>query len=102
MPVIAEIEVDVKIAGLHIPCTFSVLENLGFEAILGMDILTEAHAMVDLKNHTVSIYDDLITVPLVRGTDNFTAFSTDDVKVPAYSEAIFNVTEKIKHRNDIS
>jgi hypothetical protein len=99
MPVIAEIDVDVKIAGLHIPCTFSVVQNLGFQAILGMDFLTEAHAVVDLKNHTLSICDALITVPLVRGDDNFTAFSTDDIQIPAHSEAIFSATAKIKHRN---
>jgi hypothetical protein len=98
MPVIAVVKVDVKIAGFHISGTFFVVENLGFQAILGMDFLTETHAVIDLKNHSLSICDALITVPLVRSDENFMAFSTDDIQIPAYSEAIFSATAKIKHR----
>jgi transposase InsO family protein len=100
MPVIAEIETEVKIAGLHIPCTFSVVQKLGFQAILGVDFLTDAHAVVNFKNNTLSICDELITVPLVRANDNFIAYTTDAIEVPPFCEAIFNATAKIKRSNE--
>jgi hypothetical protein len=100
MPVTTEIETEVKIAGLHIPCTFSVVEKLGFQAILGVDFLTDAHAVVNFKNNTLSICDELITVPLVRANDNFIAYTTDAVEVPPFCEAIFNATAKFKRSNE--
>jgi hypothetical protein len=100
MPVTTEIETEVKIAGLHIPCTFSVVEKLGFQAILGVDLLTDAHAVVNFKNHTLSICDDLITVPLARANDNFIAYTTQAVEIPPFCEAIFNATAKIKRSNE--
>jgi outer membrane protein W len=56
MPVNAEITADVKIAGLNIPYAYSVGENLGFEAVLGMVFLTGAHAVVDIKSSTVTLH----------------------------------------------
>jgi hypothetical protein len=100
MPVTTEIETEVKIAGLHIPCTFSVVEELGFQAILGVDFLTDAHAVVNFKNNTLSICDELITVPLVRANDNFIAYTTDAVDIPPFCEAIFNATAKFKRSNE--
>jgi hypothetical protein len=76
------------------------VEKLGFQSILGIDFLTDAHAVVDHKNHTLSICDELITVPLVRANDNFIAFTTEAVDIPAFSEAVFNATAKLKHRNE--
>jgi UDP-glucose 6-dehydrogenase len=96
MPVMTEIETEVKIAGLHVPCTLSVVKKLGFQAIFVVDFLTDAHAVVNLKNHTLSICDELITVALVRANDNFIAFTTEAVEIPASSEAIFIATAKIK------
>jgi hypothetical protein len=88
MPVTAEITTDVRIAGLGVPCTFSVVQNLGFEAILGIDFLKEAHAVIDIKNNTLSLCDGLIAVPLITAVDHVTVSTATAVKLPPFSETI--------------
>jgi hypothetical protein len=70
MKVLCDIDVDIRIGGLNLPCTFAVIENLGFQAVLGMQFLHDAKAVIDVANHTLSLYDGLTTVPLVRADDN--------------------------------
>jgi hypothetical protein len=101
MPVIAEITADVKIAGLGIPCTFSVVENLAFEAILGVDFLTAAHAVADVGNNTLSLCDGFIAVPLITATDHIAVSTIEAIKLPAFSESIFNVTKNVKQRRGL-
>jgi hypothetical protein len=92
------VEVDVKIAGMKIPCTFSVVENLGFEAILGFDSLRDARAVIDLLNNTLTLYDELISVPLIRADDHITVYTIETIKIPPKSEAIFNASTHTRLR----
>jgi transposase InsO family protein len=101
MPVIKEIMADIKIAGLGIPCTFCVVENLAFEAILGVDFLTAANAVVDVGNNTLSLCDGFIAVPLITATDSIAVSTIDAVSLPAYSESIFNVSANVKQRKGL-
>jgi hypothetical protein len=101
MPVTAEITTDVKIAGLGVPCTFSVVQYLGFEAILGIDFLKEAHAVIDIKNNTLSLCDGLIAVPLVTAVDHVSVSTATVVKLPPFSETIFNAIADTKQRKGI-
>jgi hypothetical protein len=47
MKVLCDIDVDMRIGGLNLPCTFAVIENLGFQAALGMEFLQDAKAIFD-------------------------------------------------------
>jgi hypothetical protein len=38
--VLCDIDVDIRIGGLNLPCTFAVIENLGFQAVLGIQFFT--------------------------------------------------------------
>jgi hypothetical protein len=98
MPVSFDVEVDVKIAGMKIPCTFSVVENLGFEAILGLDFLRDARAVIDLPNNMHSLYDGLIAVPLIRADDDITVYTIDHITIPLKSEASFNASTQTRLR----
>jgi hypothetical protein len=83
---------------MKIPCTFSVVENLGFEAILGFDFLRDARAVIDLPNNTLTLYDGLISVPLIRADDHITVYTIETIKIPPKSEAIFNASTHARLR----
>jgi hypothetical protein len=70
MKVLCDIDANIRIGGLNLPCTFAVIENLGFQAELGMQFLHDAKAVIDVANHTLSLYDGLTAVQLVRADDN--------------------------------
>jgi hypothetical protein len=36
MKVLCDNDVNIRIGGFNLPCTFAVIENLGFQAVLGM------------------------------------------------------------------
>jgi hypothetical protein len=65
-----------------------------------MDFLKGAHAVADIRNNTLSLCDNLISVPLVEGINYIPALTIDDTKIPVYSEAVSNTTANIKIRND--
>jgi len=44
----ALIDVDVKLGGVTFPFVFIVVERLGFDCILGMDLLNETKAVIDV------------------------------------------------------
>jgi hypothetical protein len=98
MPVLFDVEVAVKIAGMKIPGTFSVVENLGFEAILGFDFSRDALAVIDLPNKSLTLYGGLISVPLIRADDHITVYTIETIKIPPKSEAIFDASTHTRLR----
>jgi hypothetical protein len=93
MKVLCDIDVNIRIGGLNLPCTFAVIENLGFQAVLGMQFLHDAKAVIDIANHTLSLYDGLTTVPLVRADDGgCTVRTINRITIPPRSEAVFNAS----------
>jgi hypothetical protein len=42
MKVLCDIDVNIRIGGLNLPCTFAVVENLGFQAVLGHGIFARS------------------------------------------------------------
>jgi hypothetical protein len=102
MKVECDVDVNIRIGGLNLPCTFAVVENLGFQAVLGMEFLQEAKAIIDVANHTLSLYDGLTTVTLVRADENVCIVRTvDRITIPPRSEAVFNASMNTRRANGI-
>jgi hypothetical protein len=102
MKVLCDIDVNIRIGGLNLPCTFAVIENLGFQAVLGMQFLHDAKAVIDVANHTLSLYDGLTAVPLVRADDNaFIVRTVNRIAIPPRSEAVFNASLDTRRANGV-
>jgi transposase InsO family protein len=95
MKILFDIETNVKINGLNIPATFSVVEKLGFNCIIGMDFLSQTRSVVDHARNVLTIYDGLVTASLVCGDDHKPVFPTEAITIPPNSEAIFQARTKV-------
>jgi predicted aspartyl protease len=62
MPVLGDVEVEIKIVGIIVPTVVAVLEKLGFDSILGMNFFRGAHTVVDMRTNTLTLFDGL-TLP---------------------------------------
>jgi hypothetical protein len=64
MPVKADFDAEVKIGGIAVPLTVAVVDNLSFDLILGFDFFRDAHAIVNVRTNTLSLFDGLTEVPM--------------------------------------
>jgi hypothetical protein len=64
MPVKADFDAEVKIGGIAVPLTVAVVDNLSFDLILGYDFFRDAHAIVNVRTNTLSLFDGLTEVPM--------------------------------------
>jgi hypothetical protein len=87
MEVIATLQADLKIQGLTILFSFSVIDKLGYDCILGMNFLQETNAVIDICSKTLNLYHGSLVVPLTQ-SGNYTAVQlTCNVSIPPLSEA---------------
>jgi hypothetical protein len=58
--------------------------------------------VIDIANHSLSLYDGLTTVPLVRADDNvFIVRAVDRITIPPRAEAVFNASMNTRRVNGI-
>ena len=78
--------------GLLIPHSFTVVQDLHPNLIIGTDFLQANHASVNFVTNTVSFYENMITLPL-QGyiSSNNCAILTETVCIPSMSECILAV-----------
>ena len=93
MPVLASFDAEIKVNGLGIPITFDVVENLGYDALIGMSFLEATESTIDLRTNTWTLYDGLVTVAMTHlsGLTN-TVFTVSNIVIPPYSECVFPVS----------
>jgi hypothetical protein len=92
-------DVTLDISNLKITHTVFICQNLNEDLILGRSFLSDASAIVDFKNRTVS-FSDVIQVPLHNGVDKTAiARATESVFVPPNSEIVFQVSCHQKFEN---
>ena len=60
----AVVDVDLKVGGGNFPFVFLVMEKLGFNCILGMDLLETAEAMIDIKTNILHLFGGLTSVAM--------------------------------------
>jgi hypothetical protein len=101
MPVLGDVEVEIKIGGVIVPTIVAVVEGLGFDLILGMDFFREAHAVVDMRTNTLTLFDGLTAVPMSATGEQPVVATTIPVVIPPMSEAVLPVMTKTKlHKRD--
>jgi predicted aspartyl protease len=94
----AVVETEIKINGLRIPFSVNVIEKLNFDAILGLDFLQQTQAIVDVAENSLTLYQGLLTIPMIRLTDAPSVLTVANVIIPALSEAVFPVKADRKLR----
>ena len=57
VPLLGKLTVPLHLNGRQYPCEFHVMQNLAYDAILGLDFLQENRALIDLDNSTITIKD---------------------------------------------
>ena len=92
LPVIADVEVSIKIGGISAPTTVSVVDKLNFDLILGMDFFRATNAVVNLQTHTLSLFEGLTTVAMTTTGEHPIVATAIAVVVPPMSEAVVPVT----------
>jgi hypothetical protein len=94
MPILGDVEVEIKIGGVIVPTIVSVVEGLCFDLILGMDFFREAHAVVDMRTNMLTLFDGLTAVPMSDTGKHPVVATTMPVVIPPMSEAVLPVMDK--------
>lgn len=91
MPAQALVDVDVKIGGVKFPFTFIVVEALDYDCLIGMDMLNETGAVLDIKHNTLHLFGDMTSVRLSVTGDHAVVATVASVTIPPFSEAVIAV-----------
>jgi len=94
MGIVGQVDLPIKIEGLITYHTFCVTAQVTHQLILGLDILESMDAKIDLKNKTVSFYDNLVQANLTVISDRDKQFvsTTAKVKLQPMAETIIPVS----------
>ena len=96
MDVRGKIQADVKLGGILFPADFLVIDRLGYDVIIGQDLLEFTKANINIHTKTLTLYDGLVNIQMCH-SGNFEVVKTvSAVTIPPLSEAIVNV--QCKHR----
>ena len=91
-----QIQATINLKGLLVPHSFVVIDGLNYNVLLGCEFMKESHCKLDLQNGFASFYDDLVILPMhgrLRSQNVVRAAAS--VELPAASEAVINVCEKV-------
>ena len=90
LDVLGIVDLDVIICGVSIPVQFYVVRNLSQNCILGGSFFEECRATIDYGKKTLSLYENIITVPLLNDVElHKTLRTTTKLRIPPLSEVIF-------------
>jgi hypothetical protein len=59
MLVITESESELKVGGLVLPITLVVVEEIGYDMVLGIDFFGQIEAVVDIHAHALNLFRGL-------------------------------------------
>jgi len=96
---LGQVELNVCLDGLIVPHTFTVVDSLHHNCILGLDFLLATNAKLNFQDCLISFYDDLVVLPLISSSStDFILRLSHSLRIPPHSEAISNVTINSKYR----
>jgi len=87
----AVIDNDVKIEGVTSPFVFIVIERLDFDCIIGMDLLNETKAVIDIHSSLLTLFEGLTAINMTLTGQHITVSSIATVEIPPFSEAVVAV-----------
>ena len=91
MDVRGKIQAEVKLGGILFPAEFLIIDRLGYDVIIGQDILETTKANINIHTKTLSLYDGLVNIQMSH-SGNFEFVKTiTAVTIPPLSEAIVSV-----------
>ena len=92
-PLVAQaiIDIDVKVGGVKFPFVFIVMEKLGFDCILGMDLLEATEAVIDIRTNALHLFGGLTSVAMTHTGQHVTVATVIRVTIPPFSEGVFAV-----------
>ncbi|CAG2250991.1 unnamed protein product [Mytilus edulis] len=103
-PILGKVDVELNIDDLIIYQELTVLENLTFNIILGIDFLKANKAHINFENNTLAIQENLLNVPLNNietMNEHYAHVKTIAVEViPPHCEMIIPVRLSVRHRNN--
>jgi len=85
------IDIDVKLGGVTFPFVFIVIERLGFVCILGMDLLNETKAVIDVHSSVLILFEGLTTINMTLNGLHITVSTIATVVIQPFSEAVVAV-----------
>ncbi|CAG2216740.1 unnamed protein product [Mytilus edulis] len=103
-PILGKVDVELNIDDLIIYQELTVLENLTFNIILGIDFLKANKAHINFENNTLAIQENLLNVPLNNIetiNEHYAHVKTIAVEViPPHCEIIIPVRLSVRHRQN--
>ena len=99
MPIIATVAADLKLGGLTVPAVFLVFESLCNDVLLGLELLEECGAVIDMKTKVMSLFDGLTSVPMTREGRPIVVRTVTNSEIPPYSESVISVNCVSKPRS---
>ena len=82
-----EIDLDFEVEGYHMNARFKIVKRLVFDMIIGLDVLKEHGATIDMINGIVYFGDHLVATPFSSGIEDYITTTKTAVILP-FSEAI--------------
>ena len=86
-----EVETDIKIGGISFPFNFFVINNLGYDCIIGIDLLKGTESNINIRDDTLELFDGFISVPMTKTGNHIIVSTVTNIRIPPYSEGIFKV-----------
>lgn len=99
LKVVGSIELPVKIQGLILYHTFTVLATLYTPVILGLDFLEEHEASIDLKDKTLTLKDGIACVSMLANSQCGKATVAKNISIPPMTQCIVPVKLPTQYSN---
>jgi len=92
MDVRKKIQANMKLGGIIITAEFLIINKLGYDVIVGQDILESTKANIDTHTRTLTLYEGLVIVTMTHSGDIDLVKTVAAVITPSLSEAIVSVS----------
>ena len=97
------VHLNLYIAGLSIQYQFCVLRELSYHCILGVDWLYDVKGQINFADGVLSVYDNLLSVPLIRNVDRASLLLlSKPITIPPLTECLVPVMSDRKFNNIVS
>jgi hypothetical protein len=79
------VDCDIRIAGIVIPISSTVIQNLTHDIIIVLDTLELVKAKLSVQSRTLDLYNGLVNIPLIQMSQCTTVVTVAKIKIPPHS-----------------